>query len=310
MTKKVLHCLEVTLLFAALVFSFVSCKNNDDDEDTTSAEKPAVTLPESKGENIFKGKVWTRTTSNSSRTYTYTFADDTVTYRRDNSDGSWNIRTYNYSYNADSSLLYLSYKAFENSKGLSYSSVSEYEAKQKEKGITGDTLADYVAYTKAEFDTKIIYKYVLSGNEISFFDYFDGTLPTYAYFSADTIEKDGKEYGLYNMNGYILIDDNASYGTNEQITFELYPTFSNGSFSGKLYKCIYNTETEDETSVYLGSASGTYTVTGTGTGSEENAGTLKLNFTTLPTSFTILSANTDYVLTQGNSSNGTYTLKQ
>ena len=133
-------------------------------------------------------------------------------------------------------------------------------------------------FFNALLSTKIIYQYEISDSNITFTDYFDGTLPTDVSFSGEKIS-----FTEHRM--YFRLDKN-----DENLYFS-YPTYKNGSFTGKVYKC----ERGDEgwTTVALGNIAGTYTTSGTGT----SGCTVTLTFSELPEGITEVSTGTAYTLT-------------
>ena len=266
-----------------------SSDGTDDDDDSSSLPTTYATLPSSVGTNELSGKSWTY------RNETWTFnSDGTATF----TENLNSIYTYNYTYNSNSKLVYLGLKSasFSNgSENFSYSSVAEVKSQAEAMGRSGDELERDVAQAALEFATKLVFRYDIddTAKTLKLIWYFDGELPTSAGMSS---------YGSSTSSIYIVIDDGGfeirdySSGSSK---YKIYPTFSNGSFSGTLF--------HGDTS--LGTAAGTYTTSGTGTTNSS----VTLTFTALPSSFTILSTNTAYKLKLSDETKFhtyTYTLQQ
>lgn len=262
----------------AAVFTFASCSDDDDDEG--SSEGVSITLPESVGTNELSGTKWEQSDSNYSRTFE--FADGTATLTEvDAEDSTTTIKyVYKYTYDSENKLVYLALTTYGGTKGSdSYSvSASSYESDVKNIGDSGGQLSWDIEWTKNLFTTSTIYKYTLEDSNLTLANYFDGTLPSNAGFYNN--DKDLDYYGYLE-----------TYDSSSEASYALFPTFSNGSFSGNLYKEGYD---DDGNYEKLGTASGTYTTTGTGT----SDCTVTVTFTSLPDGFSVLTTNTAYTLTQ------------
>ena len=287
-----------------LALSFAAC--SEDDEGGMPETK--VELPESKGENPFTGKSWKKESSGEgdSASTTYAFESGTVTktdawnYGEDSGNSE---TTYRYTYNAEKSLVYLAPSKFsgtaQDGKEYSYSSVSEAEALLKEYGYTGDNFAAEKAGIAADFATKTVYKYEIADKALKLTEYFDGTLfPISAEFGRYDSES-GLEIGL--SGGKISVSKNSEEGGEEE--YSVYPTFEGGTFSGTVYSVGEDEETDSRTFTSVGTVSGTYASSGTGT----EGCTVKITFTAIPDSISIVVKNTEYTLTQ-ETGEDTYTL--
>ena len=293
-------------LALAMVVSVASCKQDDDDSSSNSSSGgSSVTLPASVGNNVFKGKTWERTYSegSSSSSESVAFSDSTVTFANswtEEGESGSSSKVYNYSYDETKSLVYMSFKsasgtAPDGSK-ISYSSVSEFEALLNkfaaEEGMSAEEKAAEIASFKAELERKTVYKYTISGNSLTLADYFGGTLPSEVEFQY---EESGFHIRLRDDRVYL-----DEWGSSSDVDGRAENvTFSNGSFSGKLYD-KHDEETE------IGDVAGTYTISGEG-----SSATVTVKFTSLPSVYKTITANTEYTLTQSDSEEGeTYTLKQ
>ncbi|MBQ3824936.1 MAG: hypothetical protein II811_02240 [Spirochaetaceae bacterium] len=306
------HWFVALILAAALFFGFASCSSDsddDDDDDSSSSSTTYATLPSSVGTNELSGKSWTYTSSSGNSKETWIFnSDGSATFTENgNDDGETftQVRTYNYTYNSNSKLVYLGLKSFSNSSNnVSYSSVAEAKTLMVNYGLSGDELEIEVAEVALEFATKLVFRYDIdsTAKTLELIHYFDGELPTAV--EMDYVASDSSS-GSYTYTEIELEDGGIeiySSSSSSSGKYCLYPTYSNGSFSGTLFQ-----KSSGYTS--LGTAAGTYTTSGTGT----TGSSVTLTFTTLPSSFTVLSANTAYKLEQGEYENKfrfTYTLQQ
>ena len=208
--KKALKLIPAALLACAMLFNFTACSDDNDDENSSSGT-PAVTLPESKGENPFAGKNFI-SSNKDGHTKEWNFGDKTLTYVKTYpKDGVKVTENYSYTYDADESLIYLGLTKntieSEGEKTISYSSLSEYEALAKQYNATGAQLEAGKEEFTADFGITRIYKYTLNGDEApEFKSYFDGKLPTYAVFYSDSSDYDVELY-----HGELEIDLNDSY---------------------------------------------------------------------------------------------------
>lgn len=286
-----------------LALSFAAC--SEDDEGGTPETK--VELPASKGENPFAGKSWKKESSGEgySASTTYAFESGTVTKTdawNDGEDSGNSETTYKYTYDTEKSLVYLVPSKFsgtaQNGKEYSYSSVSEAEALLKEYGYTGENFAAEKAGIAADFATKTVYKYEIADKALKLTEYFDGTFPISAEFGRYNSES-GLEIGF--SGGKISVSKNSEEGGEEE--YSVYPTFKDGTFSGTVYSVGEDEETDSRTFTSVGTVSGTYVASGTGT----EGCTVKITFTAIPDSISIVAKNTEYTLTQ-ETGEDTYTL--
>ena len=283
--KKVVKIILFALLTSVFSVNFVSCSDDDDDDDGGASS--VTSLPESTGTDEISGKTWSQT--NDDNTTTLKFSSGTLTWTISGSVYEC-VDTYNYTYDSANKLIYLALTKQAMTTGsqtASWTSASECSSVMSKSGGSGARLEDIVASTNAEFVTKKIFKYTISGTSLILEDYFGGTLPTMATFYGSNFQHELRE-------GYITLEDSSS-----DDKYNVYATFSNGSFSGKVYK-----ETQSLEYTSLGTASGTYTVSGKGT----SGGTVTLTFTSLPSGVSVVTANTAIELTQSADSK-TYTLQ-
>lgn len=272
--------------------------NNDgkNSGESPSATTPKVTLPESIGENPFAGKTFTLEGSSSEKMRTWNFTNDTATEiyaRTKKGETKTETSVYRYSYDANQKLLFLALESSsdKDDKGeFSYSSVAEYEVLLKkmvaEKGetLSNEALERMLAMCASQFDTMEVYQYEISENLIILTKYFNGSLPTVVHFSTESETPIYIDYNDAKGMIYIKLSDNTLY--------EFYPTFSNNSFSGKMYKGLWDGDKENRTSV--GTVEGTYTTSGKGI--KGSGCTITLIFTKLPDSVTGFTTGTEYVL--------------
>ena len=300
------HWFAALLLAAAFVFGFASCSSDsddDDDDDSSSSSTTYATLPSSVGTNELSSKSWTYTSPHGNSKETWTFnSDGTATFTENgNDDGETftQVRTYNYTYNSNSKLVYLGLKSFSNG-SVSCSSAAEYKSLAEKYGESGDELEEDVAEIAEEFATKLVFRYDIddTAKTLELIYYFDGELPTW-------VEMEYYNYDSSTSQSIYIDGDDGGFeikASSSSSKYKIYPTFSNGTFSGTLFQ-----KSSGYTS--LGTAAGTYTTSGTGT----KGSSVTLTFTTLPSNFTVLSTNTAYKLEQGEYENKfrfTYTLQQ
>lgn len=287
-----------------LALSFAAC-SEDDEDDVTPETK--VELPESKGENPFTGKSWKKESSGEgySASTTYAFESGTVTKTdawNDGEDSGNSETTYKYTYDTEKSLVYLVPSKFsgtaQNGKEYSYSSVSEAEALLKEYGYTGENFAAEKAGIAADFATKTVYKYEIADKALKLTEYFDGTFPISVEFGRYDSESG---LAIWLLGGKISVSKNSEEGGEEK--YSVYPTFEGETFSGTVYSVGEDEETDSRTFTSVGTVSGTYAASGTGT----EGCTVKITFTAIPDSISIVAKNTEYTLTQ-ETGEDTYTL--
>lgn len=243
--KKALKSIAFALLSAAMLFNFAAC-SSDDDSGSDDGGSTTVKLPESVGENPFKGKTL--------KDYgeSYKFSDKTVDKTVDKTDGSY-TETYGYTYNAETSVIYLKLKKVSMSYGgktYSYSSANDW-AKLASK--LGNLSTDELEYQKAQmaddFATIKTYKYTITDDSIDLEEYFDGQLPTEEKFYTTY----GTEIKYVTLKGTKLEFNESRTDYNEA-----YLKFSNDSFSGTAFHVIY--ERYESTKTKLGTIKGTYTL--------------------------------------------------
>ena len=267
-------------------------KDGKNSGESTSATTPKVTLPESVGENPFAGKTFSEIITGGDaerKTRTWDFTDSKATEVEN--DSIWNgisTSVYRYSYDANQKLLFLSFKSYSEKSAdrtYTFSSVAEYEEiLRKNAGYSGDALERMLAMCASQFATMEVYQYEISENSIILTKYFNGSLPTVVRFSTESETPIYIDYNDAKGMIYIKLSDNTLY--------EFYPTFSNNSFSGKMYKGLWDGDKENPTSI--GSVEGTYTTSGKGI--KGSGCTITLIFTKLPDSVTGISTGTEYVL--------------
>lgn len=300
-------------LFAAACFlaaSLTSCSNDDDDDDSSSS---SVTLPASSGTNELSGKNWSVTDSGTgySESEEWEFSDSTATYTSaysytdsDKNETGSITETYKYTYDSENGLVYLALtKVSYTSEGTTYtwSSAAEYKKLASSVGgLTGDELADEYDSAVATFKTPVIYKYTISSTDssLTLAEYFDGDLPTAAYFYKSL------------SSGSIRIKDCSIrisvYDENYNYTYYyIYPTYSDSTFTGTLYSCVEDEDSGEEVYTALGTAAGTYSTSGKGT----SDCTITLTFTTVPDDASAdITADSTFTLTQ-QSDSSTYALE-
>ena len=286
---KKISVLFATLLAISLVgFGFVSCSDDDDDGGSSGGSSVTATLPANVGTNEFSGKTWTLSSGSSSVTLAFTDSTLKWTKTKGSSTGVDNLK---YTYNSTEKLLYLTYTS-RIMGTTTVNSVSDYVNYVKSMTTAaGETWTSgmneyYTAEGTAYFKIPLIFSYSIDGTSLKLSDYtyFDGTLPTNPEFEKSL------NSGYIKLVGRIKIEDSSS------TKYYSWPTYSDGSFSGNVFNSDKDT--------VIGTISGTYTTSGKGlTGS-----TVTLKFTSLPSTISGVSTNTEYVLSQqGSSSYTTFT---
>ncbi len=303
---KKLHKAFLLSLMAASLFALSACSDDDDstvsgndnstsspvstsgNSDDSGSTTVSASLPESKGTNELSGKKFSVTESDNS-TITWEFSDTTA--KVTNGD---NVVNYRYTYDSTKKIINLVYTSI-TLDGKSASSVSDFVNVQKQiseaagKTWTSTMEAYYTSQGTANFSTPDVFKYELGEKTLTLTKfYFSGTLPTTAGFKLSTTNSGYIEL-TQNSAGRIKIKDNGTkyYG---------HPTFSNGSFSGTMYK-----GKGEETA---GAIEGTYTTSGTGL----SGCTVTLTFTSLPSSITGVETGKAYQLGQSSSEDCTLSL--
>ncbi|MBR1615324.1 MAG: hypothetical protein IJ673_07555 [Treponema sp.] len=272
-------------------------KTGGDNGDTT----PHATLPESVGANPFAGKTWETSyisDGQGGNSECWKFSDTMATYRNEYyRDGELfaDNYVYNYSYNADESLLYLSFQSASGTDDggeWSYASLEDFKKTCEEYGYSSVATEMELEWVEQEFSLLEIKKYTIDGNTLKLEDYFDGSLPTLCEFEKKFTEDELPYEDSSNSYGHVGLDevwllDETGHETGHD--YRYYPTFKNGSFSGTAY------DSNDEmTAVKLGTISGTYTTSGSGTA--ESGCTVTLNFTSIPSGIPVIVTGKDYVL--------------
>ncbi len=317
--KKALNFFLAGFVASAMIFSFASCSDDDEDEKTntqatTNGENGnstttttgnngtnGSTTTTTESTNPFSGKTWRVTDEESGDLVEYVFTNETMTNTWDITHGNHThphkfVVTAKYTYDTEKSLLYLTPSHIyseEDGEEIEYSSISEIEAACEAHGFTGTELAYQIASLTAEFRTKTVYKYEITGKTLKLTYYFDGTLPPCRRF-----ENDNDSYDIEFDSGEIKFENRSI-----DAKYYIFPTCTDGNFSGTVFKRIY--ENGNEVFTNLGNAAGTYSTSGTGT----KGCTITLKFTALPDdAATAISLNTDYVLDQESEDSEEYTL--
>lgn len=275
--KKAFKKISFALFSAAILFNFAACSSGDGDSSGSGSGleiPPAtpVTLPESSGENPFKGKTLTVDRGyESSHTKTYKFNDNgtSVDVNETYNGVLESTTSYTYTYDADKSLIYLGLtklKTYYGSQSESWSSTSEYISKLKQYG---ENPTEYdVAMMNNDFSLPRTYKYKISGSAIELDTYFNGQLPTNEDFTFYDFMS-GVSINLYENQLLITISGN-------DYIYDGYPTYNAGSFEVVIFKSLKNDDKPKYTK--LGTIKGTYKTEGTGT---ENCKII-LTFTEMP----------------------------
>lgn len=245
--KKALKSIAFALFSAAMLFNFAAC-SSDDDSGSDDGGSTTVKLPESVGENPFKGKTL--------KDYgkSYKFSDKTVDKTDDKTvdetDGSY-TETYGYTYNAETSVIYLKLKKVSMSYGgktYSYSSANDY-VKQASK--LGNLSADELEYEKAQmaddFATIKTYKYTITDDSIDLDKYFDGQFPTEEKFYIVN-KPEGEDVTLKGT----CLKFAKSYSEWREARLN----FSNDSFTGTVFEVTYSYYSNDAKKI--GTVKGTY----------------------------------------------------
>ena len=258
--KKALKSISAVLLAGAMLFNFAACSGDDDDNSDGGTGTPVVTLPDSKGENPFAGKTFSSNQGKESYKMTYTFSDKTVKYIEDDTeDGVKETKTFNYTYDANKSLLYLSLiniKTESGGKTYSWSSAGELLRLQASVGysITGDEYDFQKVQATNDFSLLYTYKYKITDEEIELDAYFDGKLPTYEnfYFYDSTVD-------IELWRNTLEIEPNGL-----EIRYKGFPTFTTDSFEVTIFK-VERDSNRNKTYKKIGTIKGTYKTEGTGT---------------------------------------------
>lgn len=257
-----------------------------DNGDTT----PHATLPESVGANPFAGKTWEMSYISDGRgnSECWKFSDTMATYRDEYyRDGELFVENYvyNYSYNADESLLYLSFQSAsgtDDGEEWSYASLEDFKKLAEAWGWSSVEIELELEGVEQAFSTLGIKKYTIDGNTLKLENYFDGSLPS-AYQFYKSFGEDELPDGYSGELGIDYMSINMPSGSEFKCFYSL--SFDGTAFSGKVY---------DEDANTLGTISGTYTTSGFGTA--ESGCTVTLNFTSIPSGIPVIVTGKDYVL--------------
>lgn len=246
--KKALKSIAFALLSAAMLFNFAAC-SSDDDSGSDDGGSTTVKLPESVGENPFKGK--TLQLSSSYTSTKYKFSDKTVDKSDSIADALGETETYSYTYNAEKSVIYLKLKKVSMSysgKTYSYSSANDW-AKLASK--LGNLSADELEYEKAQmaddFATIKTYKYTITDDSIDLDKYFDGQFPTEEKFYIVN-KPEGEDVTLKGT----CLKFAKSYSEWREARLN----FSNDSFTGTAFEVTYSYYSNDAKKI--GTVKGTY----------------------------------------------------
>ena len=238
----------MALLALAVALTLSSCANdsgsssgNGTNNGISESENTPVILPESKGENPFKGKSYIKVydfdDDDDDSPTTWKFSENTIETTSGSKSYS-DTTIYNYTYDSENSLIYLSIKSGSvtvNGKTYSYTNAEEHYSEQlrcyKDNGMTPTGIELEVGKTsiKTNWNTIEIYKYETKGLKIKTTKYFNGEMPSNARFEY---YKGSAEIEYYSGKLEIEFDsDDENY-----IEYTIYPTFNENSFSGIVYK--------------------------------------------------------------------------
>ena len=270
-----------------------------DNGDTT----PHATLPESVGANPFAGKTWEMSDISDGQevdSECWKFSDTMATWRHEYyRDGELfaDNYVYNYSYNADESLLYLSFQSASGTDDggeWSYASLEDFKKLAEAWGWSSVEIELELERVEQEFSLLKIKKYTIDGNTLKLENYFNGSLPS-AYQFYKSFRADELPDGYSGELGIDYMSINMPSGSEFKCFYSL--SFDGTAFSGKVYDEDVNT---------LGIISGTYTTSGFGTA--ESGCTVTLNFTSIPSGIPVIVTGKDYVLEMSERYEYTYTL--
>ncbi len=314
LSKKILASVSIVALAAFAMLPLASCSDDGDSGGDNGDTTPHATLPESVGANPFAGKTWERSyisEGQEGNSECWKFSDTMATYRDEYyRDGELFVENYvyNYSYNADESLLYLSFQSASGTDDggeWSYASLEDVKKLCEEDGYSSVATEMELEWVEQEFSILEIKKYTIDGDSLKLEDYFDGSLPTLCEFEKEFTEDELPYEDSSNSYGHVGLDevrllDETGHETGHDYCYN--PTFKNGSFSGT----AYDFNGDEMTAVKLGIISGTYTTSGSGTA--ESGCTVTLNFTSIPSGIPVIVTGKDYVLEMTKRSEYTYTL--
>lgn len=292
-------------------------ENKDASDEKTDEKEPEVktdldltttyaALPASSGENPFKCKNF------KSNEGGLIFGDTTVE-AIDGNDKYTSTRTYDYSYDTKTFLLYLTLKKVEEVKyeweevngiyqveevpgtRMSWSNVKEAYALMKKFGESDIQIKMDVESVKTDFSNLRIYKYTInddineSWGSLSVTPYFDGDLST-GFWGLSFSNEEG-EIELNTCWLRFRLDRQEDAFT----YYRAYPSFKDGKISGKIFSEVGTSDDSMEYSA-AGTIAGTYTTEGTGTSGCK----ITLKFTELPAALESYK-NQEIVLTQEDS---------
>lgn len=127
------------LMLLAFAFVFASCSNGSDSDDDDSSSNG---LPSSVGKNVLAGNSYqySKADDDKTKTITYAFKDDTVTEtkveQKTGKSAETDIKVYNYTYNANTGLLYMKIVSW-TSDGVKMTSMNDvYKYFAKDNGCT------------------------------------------------------------------------------------------------------------------------------------------------------------------------------
>ncbi|WP_294423450.1 hypothetical protein [uncultured Treponema sp.] len=133
---KALKKICTVLMLLAFAFVFASCSNGSDSDDDDSSSNG---LPSSVGKNVLAGNSYqySKADDDKTKTITYAFKDDTVTEtkveQKTGKSAETDITVYNYTYNANTGLLYMKIVSW-TSDGVKMTSMNEVYAYLKKAG--------------------------------------------------------------------------------------------------------------------------------------------------------------------------------
>lgn len=263
---------------------------------------PLYEVPEAK--NSLHGNKYYGTDRDFGGSCTWSFDAETVTqtahrYSDGNNAAPSATRTTVYSYTVDEakSVLTLNFKSLNYSSDELKASISNAE-EYFSLGDNKDESADALEYTTDEFKAlyltpKKYYYEIYDNNRIEMNGYFDGELPTIEEFDNED------DAPISVQDGFLWIESSD----NDEEDYRCTPTFSDGKFSGSLFK------TTDHGQKYtkLGVIEGTYK-TSKESGSKEADSyysktggnwSVTFTFTKIPEGTPVIKLNTPYKQTRG-----------
>lgn len=244
------------------------------------AEIPSVTVPavadatpDCVGTDELSGKTFERTYDGGKEVYTFKDGIAEETDSSEEGDGEAKI-TYSYSWNATEKLVYLQKKS---SSAMGYtmnSAEDEVKAYIDYMKKYGGTLSEedkecLNEETKYNWSMVDVYKYIISDGKLYLEPYFDGVyIPTKGLQNFNF--GSNANWSVNFSSDCLKLKDNTGDGK----TYISYPVFSDGNFSGTLYKKTKKAGEKDSTLTKVGAIKGTYTISANTS--------VKLNFTEVP----------------------------